>query len=183
MKVPLDKLTARDPELIQYFVVHHSVADPATPIDELASMEMASQGFVTIGYNAVIVKDSRGWAVHEGRPLNTLPAAQFGLNEQGYAVCIGGNYHPNVQDVPTNAVDPASLDVLIGRIGTVKQEAPNLKFLIAHRDIATIKAKHGGRAADYSTACCGDLLYAHMDALRAATGLAKPPELDSFDSR
>ena len=177
MKVPLDKLTGRDPEIIQYFVVHHSVADPATSIEDLANAEVASQGFVTIGYNAVIVKEPAGWTIHEGRPLNTVPAAQYGLNEQGYAVCIGGNYHPGVKDVPTNAVDPAALDVLIERIDATKREAPNLKFLIAHRDVATIKAKRGGRAADFSTACCGDFLYAHMGALRAATGLAKPPEL------
>ena len=177
MKVPLDKLTARDPKLIEYFVVHHSVAGPATPIEDLTKMQAAGQGFVTIGYNAVIVKERAGWFMHEGRPLNTLPAAQFGLNEQGYAVCVGGNYHPNVENVPTNTVEPASLDVLVARIDAVKLDAPNLRFLIAHRDVATIKAKHGGRAADFSTACCGDLLYAHMDALRAATGLAKPPEL------
>ncbi|HEY0384296.1 MAG TPA: hypothetical protein VGC72_19060 [Candidatus Elarobacter sp.] len=177
MKVPLNKLTDRDPKLIQYFVVHHSVADPATPIEDLARAEEASQGFVTIGYNAVIVKDAAGWTIHEGRPMNKLPAAQFGLNETSYAVCIGGNYHPNVKNVPTNTVDPVSLNILIDRINAVKQKAPNLKFLIAHRDVATIKAKHGGNPADFSTACCGDRLYAHMDALRKATGLAKPPEL------
>jgi hypothetical protein len=178
MKVPLDQLTDRDPERIEYFVVHHSVADPATSIEDLAKAEISSQGFVTIGYNAVIVKERGGWKIHEGRPLNKLPAAQFGLNEQGYAVCVGGNYHPNVENVPTNAVDPAALAVLVDRINAVKRKAPNLRFLIAHRDVATIKAKHGGRASDFSTACCGDGLYAHMDALRAATGLAKPPELD-----
>jgi hypothetical protein len=177
MKVPLDKLTDRDPKLIEYFVVHHSVADPATSIEDLAKAEEASQGFVTIGYNAVIVKDGAGWTIHEGRPMNKLPAAQFGLNEQGYAVCIGGNYQPNVKNVPTNTVDPASLEVLIARVNAVKKKAPNLKFLIAHRDVATIKAKHGGKASDFSTACCGDRLYAHMDALRKATGLAKPPEV------
>jgi hypothetical protein len=177
VKVPLDKLTDRDPELIEYFVVHHSVLDPSTSIEDMAKGEIASQGFVTIGYNAVIVKERGGWKIHEGRPMNKVPAAQFGLNEQGYAVCVGGNYHPNVENVPTNAVDPAALDVLVARINAVKRKAPNLKFLIAHRDVATIKAKHGGRASDFSTACCGDFLYAHMDALRAATGLAKPPEL------
>jgi hypothetical protein len=177
MKVPLDELTDRDPARIRYFVVHHSVFDPATPIEELAREHVASQGFVTIGYNAVIVKERDGWKIHEGRPIDKLPAAQVGLNEEGYAVCIGGNYHPGVKDVPTNTVDPAALDVLVDRIGAVEQQAPNLTFLIAHRDVATIKAKHGGRASDFSTECCGDFLYAHMDALRAATGLAKPPEL------
>jgi hypothetical protein len=177
MDVPLDQLTDRDPKLIEYFVVHHSVADPATSIEDLAKAEKASQGFVTIGYNAVIVKDHTGWTIHEGRPMNKQPAAQFGLNPEGYAVCIGGNYQPNVKDVPTNTVDPAALDVLVERIKAVKQKAPNLKFLIAHRDVATIKAKHGGKPSDFSTACCGDRLYAHMDALRKATGLAKPPEL------
>jgi hypothetical protein len=177
VKVPLDQLTDRDPKLIEYFVLHHSVLDPATSIEDMATMEIAGQGFVTIGYNAVIVKEPGGWVIHEGRPMNKLPAAQFGLNEQGYAVCIGGNYHPNVKDVPTNVVDPASLDVLIGRIDAVKRQAPNLKFLIAHRDVATIKVKHGCDASDFSTACCGDRLYAHMDALRDATGLAEPPEL------
>jgi len=178
MDVPVSELTPRDPKDVIYFVVHHAVQDPTTDIAQLAQEEETSQGFITIGYNAYIKKIAEGhWEIQEGRPLDTLPAAAYGVNETSYDVCIGGNYEPNVSGVPTNQVDPASLDVLVARIEEVKTKCPNMKYLIGHRDVAPIMVKHGGNSGDYSTACPGDLLYAELHNLRVKTGLATPPEL------
>lgn len=177
MIVPVDELTDRDPALIEYVVVHHSVAPQDTDIESLARMEEAAQGFTTIGYNCYLKKTDTGWVIQEGRPLDKLPAAQYGLNEEGYAICVGGNYEPGVAGVPTDAIDHASLYLIIQRIIAIREKCPNLKYVIGHRDVATIKAKHGGNPADFSTACPGDLLYAHLHNIRVATCLKSPPEL------
>lgn len=177
MIVPVDELTDRDPSLIEYIVIHHSVTAPALPIEAVAKMEEAAQGFTTIGYNCVVTKAPGHWEIQEGRPLDKLPAAQYGLNREGYAICVFGNYQPNVPGVPTNVLEQAALQLVIDRVNAVKAKCPNLKYLIGHRDVATIKAKHGGNPADFATACPGDNLYARLHDLRVATGLHTPPEL------
>jgi hypothetical protein len=179
MQVPVDQLTDRNPNLIEYFIVHHSVQNPEADIDILAHEEMQAQGFVTIGYNAYIKRtNAHLWSIQEGRPLDKLPAAAYGLNTQSYDICVGGNYHPNVANVPTNLVEVSALNLIISRAHEVKAKCPNLKYLIGHRDVATIKAKHGLNPEDYSTACPGDLLYALMHELRVRTGLSTPPEME-----
>lgn len=177
MQVPVDELADRAIADIEYIVIHHSVTAQNLTIEQVAEMEEASQGFTTIGYNCVLSKSTGQWEIQEGRPMDKLPAAQYGLNEQGYAICVFGNYEPNVAGISTDSVDPASLDLVAERVDAVKAKALNLKYLIGHRDVATIKAKHGGNPADFSTACPGDLLYAHLHDLRLRTGLQSPPEL------
>jgi hypothetical protein len=176
MNVPLDKLTDRDPKLITCIVIHHSVAKPTLDIEEIAVEEIASQGFVTVGYNAYVKDAGISWVVQIGRPIDKLPAAQYGMNEEGYAICLGGNYHPGGASFVT-PVSQNALNLIALHIKAVKAKAPNLKYLIGHRDVATIKQHLGQNPSEFSTACPGDLLYAKLDDLRAATGLAKWPGL------
>src|SRR5579885_241450 len=171
MQIPVDELTDRPAEQIEYIVIHHSVAAQDTDIADLAKMEEAAQGFVTIGYNCYLKRGPNGWEIQEGRPLDKLPAAQYGLNEQGYAICIGGNYQPGVSGVSTDDVDPVALQLVVARVEQVKSKCANLQYLIGHRDVATIKAAHGGNPSDFSTACPGDRLYAQLHDLRLKTGL------------
>lgn len=176
MQVPVDELEDRSAESISYIVIHHSDAPQTVDIADLARMEEAAQHFITIGYNCYLKKTEQGWIIQEGRPLDKLPAAQYGLNEEGYAICVGGNYEEN-QPNPTDAVDEAIFPLILERIAAVKAKCPNLKYLIGHRDVATIKAKHGLNPGDFSTACPGSLLYAHLHDLRVKSGLHSPPEL------
>lgn len=182
MQVPTDELTDRAPSLIEYIVIHHSVAAQTIDIEDIARMEEAAQGFVTVGYNCYLKKIDHGWVLQEGRPLDKLPAAQYGMNEVGYAICIGGNYQPDVANVPTNTVDEDALHLAVQRILQVKKKAPNLKYLIGHRDVEIIKGKQDGddpafAAHEYGTSCPGDALYARLHDLRILTGLKSPPEL------
>ena len=45
------------------------------------------RGFNDIGYNFYISKDG---TIHNGRPINTVPAAQKGHNRGSIAICVGG---------------------------------------------------------------------------------------------
>lgn len=175
MVVPESELTTRPIDDITYFFIHHSVASPETDIEVLAQMDIQSQGFVTVGYNCVATKKPTGWVIQEGRPIDTLPAAQYGMNQQGYAMCIGGNYEPNVAGVPTNEVEQESLDLAVEQIKLVKSKCPNLKYLAGHRDVAAIMKAQGLNPGNYSTECPGDLLYAKLDYLREQTELLAPP--------
>jgi hypothetical protein len=180
MIIPQDVLdqmdTRRITEITSTFI-HHSDADPTIDIEDIAKMEEASQGFLAIGYNAYVKKISPAeWVVQIGRPLEYIPAAQYGMNTEGYAICIGGRYQPGASAV-TDDVDPLALHVAMLHIRMVMKKVPTMRYLLGHRDVATIMAARGDDPGNYSTACPGDLLYAKLDDLRIETGLLKYPGL------
>lgn len=179
MQVPVDQLTKRPLEAIEYVFIHHSVAAQTLDVEDINRMEIAAQGFICTGYNAYIRKNpSTGkWEIQEARPMNCVPAAQYGMNTEGYAICIAGNYEPNVSGVPTNQVEQEALDLAIERIKAVKAHCPHLKTVLGHRDVAAIKSKQGLNPGDYSTECPGDLLYARLHDVRLATKLPMPSGL------
>lgn len=172
------EMAHRDPAAILYFIVHHSVAAPTLDITEISQMEQLSQGFVVVGYHAYCKKLADGsWVIQEGRTMDDIPAAAYGLNEPSYDLCVGGNYEPSVPGVPTNAIEDAVLNLVVERIKLVKSKCKNLRYLIGHRDVATIMENRGKDPANYATACPGDLLYAHLQELRNRTDLSIPTDL------
>lgn len=145
-------------------------------------MEQTSQGFATIGYNAYVKclsVEHDLWVVQQGRPIDRIPAAQYGANTEGYAICIGGNYQPNGAPFLTTVSDVA-LKTAAAQIQLVKAKCPNLKYLAGHRDVETLMKERdhwlteGEAATDYGTACPGDGLYARLDDLRKMTNLTRP---------
>jgi N-acetylmuramoyl-L-alanine amidase len=169
----LARLTDRELSQIEYFVVHHT-ADPdqVKDIAEIAAEEIASQGFSTVGYHAVIWKTGE---IQEGRPIGKVPAANLGLNTLSYAVSLEGNFQPGSPGYAGEQPSTAALAALVERIKLVKAKCPSLKYLIGHRDVAAIAVRlEGGTLGDYATACPGDSLYAHLHDLRVATGLSAP---------
>jgi len=169
----LARLTDRDIAQIEYFVVHHT-ADPdqVQDIAEIAAEEIASQGFSTVGYHAVIWKTGE---VQEGRPIGKVPAANLGLNTLSYAASLEGNFQPGSPGYSGEVPSAEALAALVERIELVKSKCPNLKYLIGHRDVAAIAVRlEGGSLGDYATACPGDDLYSHLHDLRVATGLGAP---------
>jgi hypothetical protein len=175
MIVPIDKLADRAISDITCIVIHHSVAQPTLDIEEISAEEIASQGFICVGYNGYVKKTGEdSWLLQEGRPIDKLPAAQYGMNTEGYAICLGGNFEPGAAPFLT-VVTQNALDTIIDHIKQVKLKAPNLKYLIGHEDVATIKQHQGLNPGDYSTACPGKNLYAKLDAIRLATGLLRYP--------
>lgn len=166
----LTDMEQRDTSAVDTAIVHHAVADKTLDISQIAAMEQAAQGFITVGYHAYLkcvdpVKDE--WVVQEGRPLDCVPAAALGYNLKSYDICMGGNYQPNVEGVPTDAVSENALKVLIAHLHEVKAKLPALKYLIGHRDVTNVITHDPNDA----TACPGDLLYARLHDMRVATGL------------
>jgi hypothetical protein len=171
----LDELTDRTAEDIQYVVIHHTVMNKTADATAIA----AAEPFLTIGYNAYVKcvdPANDQWVIEEARPLAKVPAAQYGMNTEGYAIAIGGNYQPGIAQ-PLDTVSETALSLVSARIQHLKAICPNLKWLIGHRDVATLKKAQGLNPGDYSTECPGDALYSRLHDLRVWSGLHSPPGL------
>ena len=176
----LDDFGTRQLDVVDTVIIHHSVYAKTADITEIDVMERRSQGFVAVGYHAYakcVSVNGDSWVVQNGRPIWAVPAAAYGMNTDSYDICIGGNYQPGVAGIELDDVSEHALTVVAARIAEAKAKLPNLKYLIGHRDVATIKAKAGLNPGDYSTACPGDRLYERLHDLRVMTGLANRPEL------
>jgi hypothetical protein len=179
MQIPPDvlaQLDKRDPSTVSYVVIHHSVAPQTWDATQIAE----SEPFLTIGYNAYVRLNpiSHTWEIQQGRPMNCVPAAQEGLNPQGYAICIAGNYQPNDGVTEDEVVDSA-LALVAQQVHLAREHGLGARFLIGHRDVETYYMvtegiDHITAAQLYGTSCPGDLLYEWMDHLRTLTSLAKP---------
>jgi len=172
----LNAFGRRNASQITTLFIHHTVMVPTADVTEVDAVDRGRGGFLAIGYNAYVKSTPGGWVVQQARPLNVIPAAQYGMNTEGYAIAVGGNYQPGGAPFLT-PYDPAVLPVIAAQVAAVKKKCPNLRYLCAHRDVATIMEKRGLDPGLYSTACCGDDLYAHLDELRTLVGLAKYPGL------
>jgi len=171
----LNLLSLRDPKQITCVFIHHTVMHKTADADDVRRVEP----FYTIGYNSYVKcvdVENDLWVVQQGRPLNRIPAAQYGMNTQGYAISIGGNYQPGAVSW-LDTVSPNALHAAAAQIILVKKKCPNLKYLLGHRDVATIKAKEGLNPGDYATSCPGENLYSRLDDLRKMVGLSKYPGL------
>ena len=168
----LAKLDKRDPADVDSIFIHHSAWAPTLDIE---AMWRPDTGEICVPYNAYVKKTAPGiWVLQIGRPAEYVPASQFGMNPRGYSICVGGDY----QDTPGDEVDPAVLAVIIAHVNSVVTgPCPNVQYLLAHRDVATILAHIGKPPADYSTLCPGDRMYAHLEYLRKITGLLNFPTL------
>ncbi len=185
MEIPtsnFNQLEYRDPTSITTVVIHHTVLDPTLDIKDVAAFEMNHFGFFTIGYNAYVKKVPGvpstllkeavpdRWVVQQGRPVDKLPAAQFGMNVQGYAIAVGGNYEPGATSFDT-PIEEGMIDAVVGQIHALKEHYPWVKYLIGHKDVADIMKEFGDNPSDYATLCPGKNLYAILDTLRTKTGL------------
>lgn len=170
----LNLLDKRRPEQITTIFIHHSVIRQDADIALIAKVEP----YLTVGYNAYVRKSPQTghWECQQGRPLTDVPAAQYGMNVEGYAICLAGNYQPGGASF-LNQVEDEALDVILAQIHAVHSKCPNLQYLAGHRDVATIKAKQGLDPGAFATACPGDLLYKRLHDLRVMSGLHTRPEL------
>jgi hypothetical protein len=172
MQIPqnvLDRLTDRDLSVVTYIVVHHTAdSNQYKDIEEIAREEIASQGFVTVGYHAVIQGDGK---VQYGRPIGKVPAANLGPgpvnNTASYAIALEGNFHPGSPGYTGERPTWAQLVALVSVVANAKRKLPNLRFLIGHRDVARIDG-----APEDATACPGDRLYSLLPYIRIVTRLA-----------
>lgn len=182
MQIPqniLDQLTPRDPSLIEYFVIHHTVTAMDLDIEQISQMDVTTQGFLTVGYNACIKTVNNEPILQFGRPLSAEPAAAYGINQTSANLAILGQFESSYIKVPFTPLSDELWSkiepVILQYINDVKQKAPNLKHLIGHRDVVALmkQSNPSANAGDYSTLCPGDILYAKLDDLRAKSGLTK----------
>ena len=175
----LNLISLRNLNQVTTVYIHHSVADPTFDVTQIAEMEKLSQGFVTVGYNYYVKclnRENDIWVGQVARPLNRIPAAQYGDNLHGYAICIAGNYEPNGAPFLTTVSDKA-LHVTAAQILLVKAKCPNLKWLQGHRDVKAEEMRlntwltDAYASAQYGTACPGNDLYRELPKLRQMTGL------------
>lgn len=166
MLIPNDvlaKLDTRKPEDITSFYIHHGDNSPTETLEECSAEEMANpeQGFLCIGYNAVIRYNGSKWVIEYARPLTSVPAAQQDENTTGYALCVFGDYQDN--QVPKEVL-PLIQTVILN----VKSKCKNLKYLQAHADAARL-----ANDPSVATECCGIFLMAELPNLAKKTGLIR----------
>ncbi len=167
----LDRMTNRPYSAITHACIHHTASNNQNEdISAIAQMEIATFGFVTVGYHFVVHADGK---IQVGRPLGKVPAANLGMNTQSVAISLEGNFHPSdpnyIGEVPSVHALHAAATIINH---WVKPKCPNLQYLIGHRDVAVIM-----QDSNDATACPGDLLYAKCHDLRLATGLLQDPAL------
>jgi hypothetical protein len=170
----ISEMNTRPLDGVDTVIIHHSVADKTLDISQISAMEIASQGFVCVGYHAYTkCVDVAGdkWVVQQGRPITCVPAAALDYNTRSYDICLGGNYHPGGAPF-LDTVSENALHLIAAQILNAKRKLPNLKYLIGHRDV-TLKITHDSNDA---TACPGDRLYARLHDLRLMTGLSDFPK-------
>jgi hypothetical protein len=160
----LDAMTNRELSVVQYVIIHHT-AEPNMneDITKIACAEIACQGFLSVGYHAVLQGSG---LIQYGRPIGKVPAAAEGLNTESYDFALEGNFHPGSTGYCGEKPTSAQIRSAINLIYHVKSKFPNVKYLIGHRDVARICGIPGN-----ATACPGDDLYSRLDYLRAKTGL------------
>lgn len=146
--------------------LHHSDGKYTRSLEEseaearfIQDFHIHGRGWNDIGYHFLV--DPLG-NVLEGRPEGVLGAHTLSNNEGNVGIVLLGNYHPPVNNRPTQAQLEA-----VAALG---------KYLVARYGIDP-KSLKGHR--DYKgTDCPGDVAYAKLDALRTAfAGLPLPPLL------
>lgn len=164
----LAAMTDRDLLVEEYVVVHHTAATEMNEdIVDISQEEMRDQGFIAVGYHFVIHGDG---TVQIGRPIEKVPAANLGLNTPSVAIAFEGNFQSNDVNYSGEQPTDAQFDTFVRIVNTwIKPKCKNIKYLIGHRDVATLVNTPGD-----ATACPGDLLYAHLDSLRSQTQLGYP---------
>jgi hypothetical protein len=167
----LAAMTDRPADQVTVVVIHHTAEDnQAQDITSISAEEIASMGFIAVGYHYVVQGDG---TVQVGRPITKEPAANLGMNFQSVAISLEGNFEPDDAgykgEVPSEAAMAAAIAIVNN---WVKPKCPNLKYLIGHRDVAVINQNSGE-----ATACPGTLLYNELDYFRRSTvlGADAPP--------
>jgi len=139
------------PRRIDYVVVHHSVTvdTAADNWNELWTIHTVGNGWLDIGYNAVVEMVDGVPLAHFGRPDHVIPAHAEGFNDNSLGICIIGNFS-------LAAPDPLLTMVAARRVVApwVVQYGVPIENILGHREVPGA-----------STECPG-LLF-DMDAFRA----------------
>lgn len=143
-----------------HFVVHHSDGDnlghpdPKQWVKNIYNYHKYTQGWGDIGYNFLVDWDGN---VFEGRGWERSGACQYGLNTNGWCVCVLGN-----SDLPGN-VTQATLKAVRALAEEADYRAGKSLVRWGHKDVA-----------DNGTACPGVVLY---DWVHAGMPLAAEPPI------
>lgn len=147
MSLPVDKV-----------FLHHTVTNVTEdPIADATTVNDVDQGrFGKVSYSWLVHEPSRSWIECEGlhRGAHTIDNAGHSLNYVAFGVGVIGNYQNDVPGVPT--LKPSSTLLSLIADGIREYVLPHVQkdwTLLGHRDV-------------YATACCGDLLYPHLGAIR-----------------
>jgi hypothetical protein len=128
----------------------------AARMRQMQSFHMHQRGFCDLGYHYVIGRDGR---VYQGRPASLRGAHVGGANTGNVGISMMGSYGSSL---PT----PAMLD----RAASLLADVTSTHGLALSRDVVQGHGEWQGGA----TACPGNRLLSHLDALVTAAGGANP---------
>jgi hypothetical protein len=157
---PTGDFTPRPASAITDAIIHHTDGPQSQTPLEIDAFER-SRGDIAMPYTWLIGPDG---TIYTGRPPLVESAASYGRNEQSVAICVIGAFQegtPEYNGPPTDA----ALDQLLELLVWVHRQYPTIERTIAHRDIAPMF--YPDDQGDYSTACCGSVLYALLPDIKA----------------
>ncbi len=165
---PNNPLTPRSASDITDLVIHHSdgpVDQTPLEIDTEERNTTTQTPYSMIPYEYLI--DSKG-NVYKGRPDLFESGASFGRNPMSVAVCCIGGFQEG--DGYTGPPSDAMLNSLLELCIYLHRLYPTIERTYAHRDIAPMF--YPNDEGDYSTACCGNVLYEHLPDLKSKIAAA-----------
>jgi hypothetical protein len=139
-------------------VIHHSGDGGETDPVQIEKQHMEERGFDDVGYHYMIKPDG---SIYEGRHLAYKGSHVEKANSHKIGILLMGDYEHQIWDVDDDPSAPQMV-AAVELIKTLKAELGTIVSLGGHRDY-----KQG-------TECPGGAMYAHLDALRKATGLGGP---------
>lgn len=119
-------------ENIKYLIIHHSATSPDLDIEDIHREHLAN-GWLCVGYHAVITKDGR---IQYGRPIDSQGAQTYGYNHCSLGVCLIGYFHRdsvNRGQYPDKPTD-RQLESLVQLLTNWKRKIPQAK-IIGHREV------------------------------------------------
>lgn len=157
---PQSAMASRAISGITDLIIHHTAgALTQTPLD--IDAEHRAIGDAGIAYNFVITPDGK---IYMGRPAMYVPAATFGRNTESINVVLVGDFQSD-DKFYTGEPTEAALDSLKSLAVYLHKLYPSIVRTIGHRDVAPMF--YPSDEGDYSTACPGDKLYAHLPDIKA----------------
>jgi hypothetical protein len=139
-------------------VIHHSGDGGETDPKEIQAKHF-KEAYDDVGYHYMVHPNG---TVYEGRYLAYKGSHVLGANTKKLGILVMGDFEHQVWDPSDD--DPTKVQIASAQqlILTLKKAFPTLQKLGGHRDYKV------------GTACPGDVLYAILGGMRAATGLGAP---------
>lgn len=157
----------------RYIVIHHTAGKNAPwtwdgPRWKALERSEQAAGYASLAYSFGVnngdahIQEIRGWGIRNAATGGTAPNG-YAWNATSYAIVIDGYFHPDVNDVPSDAAIEAAADIIV--LGVyLGYVAPDFEVW-THTDAS--------RGTKYATACPGNSLIPRVNGFASIADIAR----------